>query len=110
MAKTISITIPDDLYERLQEIKKTKEHEALSRSYNQNLKKVRKSFNVSKVCQVAISDAIEKEELKFKEAASKELKRIEDSFKNMRQQYKDLKKEFDEKGIEMAPEMERIFG
>ena len=99
MAKTISITIPNDLHERLLNIKKTS-----------------KSFNISKACQKGIDAAIKKEKRKRREESLNReslfidnVWNIHSLIKNMESEYHEVKKELEEVGMEMEPEMKRLF-
>jgi post-segregation antitoxin (ccd killing protein) len=99
MAKRISVTIPEDLYIRLL-----------------GIKKVRKSFNISRACQVGIKEAIKNEEIKIREESLKreklfteKVRGLQESLKKMKQEYQVIKKELEEKGIEMEPKMKRLF-
>ena len=99
MAKRISVTIPADLYIRLL-----------------GIKKIRKSFNISRACQQGIREAIKSEEIKIREESLKreklfmeKVRELQESLKKMKQEYYEIKKELEEKGMEMEPKMMKLF-
>ncbi len=78
MAKTLSITIPDELHERLIRLKKSLSEDNFSDSYKEYTKEARKALNVSKICQKAIAEAVETTEQTHKEEVLKWTQSLKD--------------------------------